>query len=75
VRGLALAAAIAFFTAAPGLAVEEDSNPQASARNPDYAAGKQAFDRKDWGEAVRRSPTARWGSSNWRSSTTTARSR
>ena len=49
-----LAAAFAILAAPPGLAVEEDSNPQASARNPDYAAGKQAFDRKDWGEAVRR---------------------
>ncbi len=51
---LALAAAIAVWTVSPSLAVEEDSNPQASARNPDYAAGKQAFDRQDWGEAVRR---------------------
>ena len=50
----ALAAAIAILTVSPGLAVEEDSNPQDSARNPDYAAGKQAFDRKEWGEAVRR---------------------
>ena len=54
VAGCALAAAIAFSTAWPCLAVEEDSNPQAAERNPDYAAGKQAFDRKDWGEAVRR---------------------
>lgn len=46
--GFALAAAIAVWTISPGLAVEEDSNPQAAARNPDYAAGKQAFDRKDW---------------------------
>jgi len=38
----------------PCLAVEEDSNPQAAARDPDYAAGKQAFDRKDWSEAVKR---------------------
>jgi Flp pilus assembly protein TadD len=50
----ALAFAVAVLTVSPGLAVEEDSNPQASARNPDYAAGKQAFDRQDWGEAVRR---------------------
>jgi Flp pilus assembly protein TadD len=50
----ALAAAISVWTVSSSLAVEEDSNPQASARNPDYAAGKQAFDRKDWGEAVRR---------------------
>lgn len=54
VVGCALAAVIAFSTASPCLAVEEDSNPQASARDPDYAAGKQAFDRKDWGEAVKR---------------------
>ena len=52
--GLALVVALAALTTSPSLAVEEDSNPQASARNPDYAAGKQAFDRKDWGEAVRR---------------------
>jgi len=50
----ALAASLAVLSVSPGLAVEEDSNPQASARNPDYAAGKEAFDRKDWGEAVRR---------------------
>jgi len=36
------------------LAVEEDSNPQAAARDPDYAAGKQAFYRKDWSGAVKR---------------------
>jgi Flp pilus assembly protein TadD len=54
VFGCALAAAIAFSTASPCLAVEEYSDPQAAERNPDYAAGKQAFDRKDWGEAVRR---------------------
>jgi Flp pilus assembly protein TadD len=53
-RQFALAVAIAFCAVSPGFAVEEDSNPQASARNPDYAAGKQAFDRQDWGEAVRR---------------------
>jgi len=51
---LVLAAAIAFSMIAPSFAVEEDSNPQAAERNPDYAAGKQAFDRQDWGEAVRR---------------------
>jgi Flp pilus assembly protein TadD len=50
----ALAAAIAFSTAWPCLAVDEVTIPQAAERNPDYAAGKQAFDRKDWGEAVRR---------------------
>jgi Flp pilus assembly protein TadD len=54
VSSLALAAAIACGSVAPGLAVEEDSNPQASARNPDYAAGKQAYDHQEWGEAVRR---------------------
>lgn len=31
-----------------------ETNPDAAARDPDYAAGKQAFERKDWREAVKR---------------------
>jgi len=53
-RSIVLAAAVSVWTASAALAVEEDSNPQATARNPDFAAGKQAYDRQDWGEAVRR---------------------
>ena len=50
----ALATTIAVLNVSPGFAVEEDSNPQASARDPDYAAGKQAFESRNWGEAVKR---------------------
>ena len=31
-----------------------ETKPEAAANDPDYAAGKQALDRKDWNEAVRR---------------------
>ena len=36
------------------LAEPTDDAPAAAARDPDYAAGKAAMDRKDWAEAVRR---------------------
>ena len=51
--GLALAAALG---AVPLSSFSEPSEtrPDAVARDPDYAAGKQALDRKDWGEAARR---------------------
>jgi len=32
----------------------EETNPDAVALDPDYAAGKQALERKDWGEAAKR---------------------
>jgi Flp pilus assembly protein TadD len=35
-------------------AVEGDADLPAAMADPDYAAGKQAFDRRDWHEAVRR---------------------
>ena len=31
-----------------------ETNPDAAARDPDYAAGKQALEKKDWQEAARR---------------------
>src|SRR5262245_37704360 len=31
-----------------------ETKPEAAASDPEYAAGKQALDRKDWGEAARR---------------------
>ena len=38
----------------PAGAEPYESNPDAAARDPDYAAGKQAMDKKEWPEAVRR---------------------
>ena len=40
-------------TALPCLADPVETNPEASALDPDYAAAKQALERKDWKEAVR----------------------
>jgi Flp pilus assembly protein TadD len=37
-----------------GPAEELETIPGAAARDPDYAAGKQALERKDWAEAVKR---------------------
>lgn len=42
------------FAAPPASADPYETNPDAAARDPDYAAGKQAMDRKDWSEAARR---------------------
>ena len=50
--GLALASAVAVGTPWPGLAHPTDENGEAAARDPDFAAGKQALERKDWGEAI-----------------------
>lgn len=47
-----LAAAIAS-TAPPSLADSCEFDHAASAGDPDYAAGKQAMEKKDWREAVR----------------------
>lgn len=49
--GLALAAALAAGTAR---AEPYEVNPDAAARDPDYAAGKAAMERKDWPQAVLR---------------------
>jgi Flp pilus assembly protein TadD len=52
--GLALAAAITVSTALPCRADPEETNPEAAALDPDYAAGKRALEQKDWREAARR---------------------
>jgi Flp pilus assembly protein TadD len=49
---LVLAAAIAAGPAAPCLADPVDSDPAASAVDPDYAAGRKALDAKDWSAAI-----------------------
>ena len=51
--GLALAAAIAV-AAPPCFADPEETDSKAATIDPDYAAGKQALERKDWREAARR---------------------
>ena len=52
VAGVAFAAAVA--APLPSLAEPTETKPGAAASDPDYAAGKQALDRKDWAEAARR---------------------
>jgi Flp pilus assembly protein TadD len=49
----ALAAAVAA-TATPSLADPSEADSQASASDPDYAAGRQAIEKKNWREAARR---------------------
>ncbi len=51
---LALLAAVTGGLSTTGLAEELETIPGAAARDPDYAAGKQALERKDWAEAVKR---------------------
>jgi Flp pilus assembly protein TadD len=51
-RGLAAAIAIAFAVAAHADPYEVD--PEAAAKDPDYAEGKRAMDEKDWARAVER---------------------
>jgi Flp pilus assembly protein TadD len=48
---LALAGALAVV---PVQAEPYETNPDAAARDPDYAAGKDAMERKEWPEAARR---------------------
>ncbi len=52
VIGLALAAVVGAPLAS--FAEPTETKPEAAASDPDYAAGKQALDRKDWNEAARR---------------------
>jgi Flp pilus assembly protein TadD len=58
VTGLAIAAAVLATATAGGLpsafAEPSETKPEAAAADPDYAAGKLAFERKDWPEAVKR---------------------
>ncbi len=50
---VALAGALAL-NGAPALAEPTEDTPDASAKDPDYAAGKQAIEKKDWAEALTR---------------------
>lgn len=47
--------AIALYALAPGSFAEPyEDNPDAAARDPDYAAGKAAMEKKNWKEALKR---------------------
>jgi Flp pilus assembly protein TadD len=50
---IALAAAIAMGAASPCLADPQETNPEASALDPDYAAGRKAIDGKNWNAAIK----------------------
>ena len=49
-----LVGAVLAASAAGALAEPYEVDPDLAARDEDYAAGKRAVERKDWGEAVRR---------------------
>jgi Flp pilus assembly protein TadD len=52
---VAISIALALFAAIPRVVAEPyEDNPDAAARDPDYAAGKAAMDKKNWAEAVKR---------------------
>ncbi len=55
-RKLAAAIALAFLAAAvlPAYADPEETDPDASKRDEDYAAGKKAVEEKDWARALER---------------------
>ena len=55
-RRLAAAIALAFLAAAvpPAYADPEETDPDASKRDEDYAAGKKAVEEKDWARALER---------------------
>ena len=50
----ALVLAAAVFAPPPAFADPSETKPGAAEGDPDYAAGKEALDRKDWAEAARR---------------------
>jgi len=50
--GVILAAAIAACAALPCLAVDGESDLQAAAADPDYAAGRKAIEARDWNAAI-----------------------
>jgi tetratricopeptide (TPR) repeat protein len=47
-------ACVAVLAAVPAFAEPFETNPNLAATDADYAAGKQAMDRKDWTEAAKR---------------------
>jgi Flp pilus assembly protein TadD len=53
VINIALAAAIVLSAASPCLGDPQESNPEASALDPDYAAGRKAIDAKNWNAAIK----------------------
>jgi tetratricopeptide (TPR) repeat protein len=50
---IGLAAAIALRAASPCLGDPQETNPEASALDPDYAAGRKAIDAKNWNAAIK----------------------
>jgi Flp pilus assembly protein TadD len=48
-----VAAAIALGAASPCFADPQETNPEASALDPDYAAGRKAIDAKNWNAAIK----------------------
>lgn len=50
---IALVAAIALSAASPCLGDPQETNPEASALDPDYAAGRKAIDAKNWNAAIK----------------------
>lgn len=52
--GVALFAIATGVVIAPSAAEPYESKPDAALRDPDYAAGKQAMEKKEWEEAARR---------------------
>ena len=51
----AILLALALFSATPtAIAEPYEDTPDAAARDPDYAAGKAAMEKKNWAEAVKR---------------------
>ena len=53
-RGWCALALLSALGAAPALADPVETNPNLAASDADYAAGKQAMDRKNWPEAAKR---------------------
>lgn len=53
-RAMVWAFAACLAVVAPAAAEPFEDNPQAAARDPDYAAAKQAMERKEWAEAAKR---------------------
>jgi Flp pilus assembly protein TadD len=50
---VALSAAFTLALASPCFADPQESNPEASALDPDYAAGRKAIDAKNWAGAIK----------------------
>jgi tetratricopeptide (TPR) repeat protein len=50
---VALAVAIALGMASPCFADPQETNPEASALDPDYAAGRKAINAKNWSAAIK----------------------